>query len=137
MWVNFVVMHYFQDQSLEQQVVRSEVIELGFFFIISLFLFYLKSEDNERNRKVFLRTSEKCHGVGFFFSAANIWWKKWDFVLDSMNRILRSLEHWPSPALIKVNMRFDFDFTRNMLSILAALIYNTLWQRLEPENNSN
>lgn len=87
--------------------------------------------------KFFYTPQKNAMGWVFFFSAANIWWKKWDFVLDSMNRILRSLEHWASPALIKVNMRFDFDFTQSMLSILAALIYNILWQRLEPENNSN
>lgn len=76
-------------------------------------------------------------GFFVFLSAANIWWKKQDFVLDIMNRILRSPEHWPSPALTKVNMSFDFEFTQSMLNMLAALTYNIIWQRLEPQNNSN
>jgi len=38
-----------------------------------------------------------------------------------MNRILRSPEHWPSLALAKVIMSFDFDFTQSMLNMVAAL----------------
>lgn len=111
-------------------------------FILFIFYFIWCLKTMKEMVKFFTRSSQIlwCGFLwGFFcvvFSAANIWWKKWYFILDIMNRILRSPEHWPSPALTKVNISFDFGFTQSMLNMLAALTYNILWQRLEPENNS-